>query len=799
MIKSSPNYAGIQVFACWISLTICTTLIAQQAASESSDFTRGESLYKKQCLDCHGAMGQGVDGAYDRPLAGDLAISQLAEVIDKTMPEGEPEACSGDDARAVAEYVYHQFYSELAQNRLNPPSPMLSRLTAEQIRQSIADLYASSNWIPRPEAKRGLSGEYFKSAKQRKEDRVAERTDAVINFDFGLDSPGAGIDPKEFAIVWNAGLRVDRSGIYEIIVRSTCSFTLGFGKHDRMLIDNHVQSGDKTEFREQVFLTAGRAYPFHLRFIQRERKTERPPASISVSWITPGGVEQLIPEENWIPGWQPSQFSIQTILPPDDRSYGFERGIKVDRDWDAAVTAAILEFAQVAAKELWPEYSKKHKKDADQDRQQLKAFLREKLEIAFRSPLSDELANLYIDGQLAKEEDDVEAIKRVLLVGLKSPRFLYPQADLDQTVSARVGSRLALCLLDSLPVDDHLAKTIRAGQLETEEQIRNMAWHLVGDHRAQAKLRGLIYEWLHLSAGKDRKKHEEMFPGFDDLLIQDTRRSLDAFINDFIQSESCDYRVFFNADWGYTTQRMQAFYGEKWAPDQPWTTAAGSSETEVAHPAVQPLMKTASRSGHNGLLTHPYLLSGLAYHDASSPIHRGVFVLRHLLGRQIQPPQDAAFTPLPPDLHPNLSTRERVDLQTSPLDCDSCHSRINSLGFTLENWDAAGRFREVEQGKPIDSSGYYTNRDGQRLELNGFQELAQLVAGSRDAHQAFVRRAFQHYTKQPPGAFGPETLERLTQHFVDHQFNVRSLLVEIAVISSKQDVPQKLVNADVVK
>ncbi len=99
------------------------------------------------------------------------------------------------------------------------------------------------------------------------------------------------------------------------------------------------------------------------------------------------------------------------------------------------------------------------------------------------------------------------------------------------------------------------------------------------------------------------------------------------------------------------------------------------------------------------MITHPYLMSALAYHDSTSPIHRGVFLIRFVLGRTLRPPAEA-FAPLSPDLHPDLTTRERVELQTSPESCQVvCHSKINGLGFTLENFDAVGRYRELEREK----------------------------------------------------------------------------------------------------
>src|SRR5688572_30235614 len=103
-----------------------------------------------------------------------------------------------------------------------------------------------------------------------------------------------------------------------------------------------------------------------------------------------------------------------------------------------------------------------------------------------------------------------------------------------------------------------------------------------------------------------------------------------------------------------------------------------------------------------GVITHPYLLSAFAYTSTSSPIHRGVFVSRSLLGRTLRPPPEAV-APLAPDLHADLTTRERVLLQTKAQACQTCHGMINPIGFSLENFDAIGRYRVQEKEKPVDA------------------------------------------------------------------------------------------------
>lgn len=730
---------------------------------------KGEQVYRESCESCHGTSGQGVPDSYPDALVGDATIGELTKLISDTMPEGKPEECVGEDAAAVAAYIHHSFYSEAAQVRNRPPRIGLARLTGNQLRQSLSDLYSHFDGTREPSASRGIKGIYFDGDRWKNEKKKIERVDHTLQFDFGHESPGEGISPKSFYIYWEGGLKVDVTGRYEIVVRSTCSFQMNFGKLDREFIDNHVQSGDKTEFRQSLVLTAGRVYPFKIDFIQRERKTELPPARFSLSWIPPDGVEQIIPNQNLVPNSGPGVFSLQTPLPPDDRSYGFERGIAVNRQWDDSTTAAAIEFAKICSDELWPIYKDRKKKEANGNREILKAFLGEVLEVAFRGPLDDSLTQMYIDRQLERAEDDSEAIKRVLLLSLKSPRLLYPLADGERSFSQRSANRLALTLYDSLPSDKWLIQLVDEDKLSSEEQVRGAAKRMLNDDRVHAKMRECLYEWLNLKHLNEVTKDQEAFAGFDKDLFCDLRDSLNAFLDEVVWGESSDFRQFFTADWAFTTPRIAEYYGDAWKP-------VGESQS--------PLSRTSANSQlRHGLVTHPFLMSGLAYHDSTSPIHRGVFLIRYMLGRTLRPPNEA-FTPLSPDLHPDLTTRERVALQTSPESCQVCHSKINGLGFALENFDAVGRYREMERSKPIDSSGAYQARDEQEIRFRNSAELAEYLASSPDAHRAFVSRVFQHFVKQPAAAYGSAKLDELTSQFVRSGYNVRDLLVEVAVVAA---------------
>jgi hypothetical protein len=229
--------------------------------------------------------------------------------------------------------------------------------------------------------------------------------------------------------------------------------------------------------------------------------------------------------------------------------------------------------------------------------------------------------------------------------------------------------------------------------------------------------------------------------------------------------EGSDFRQLLLADHLYLNGRLARLYGADLPADAPFQKVS-----------LEPRERA-------GVLTHPYLTAAFAYTADSSPIHRGVFVARSILGRSLRPPPEA-FTPLPAELHPELTTRERTLLQTKPQACASCHAMINPLGFTLENFDALGRFRAKEKDKPIDATGSYLTRAGEVVKFSGARDLARFLADSEEVHEAFVEQLFHYLIKQPVRAFGVRTPSDLRQSFADNQYNVRKLMVEIVAAAA---------------
>jgi hypothetical protein len=109
----------------------------------------------------------------------------------------------------------------------------------------------------------------------------------------------------------------------------------------------------------------------------------------------------------------------------------------------------------------------------------------------------------------------------------------------------------------------------------------------------------------------------------------------------------------------------------------------------------------------------------------------------------------------------------------------SCHGVINPLGFTLENFDAVGRYREAEHAKPVDASGSYQTRGGETKTFKGVRELAKFLAESEEVHASFAEQLVHHLVQQPVRAYGTDALDKLRQSFAANGFDVKKLAVEI--------------------
>jgi len=727
----------------------------------------GEVVYREDCMRCHGPVGQGVAGKADEPLVGEKSIASLAKYIVREMPENDPGSLSLADATASAEYIHKAFYSAEARARNHPPRIELAHLTVRQYRESIADLLASLRGASSTTESGGLAGTYRerperdpkKPDQNRPEATFKQQVDPVIDFDFKDQPPEKGQYTAQFSINWSGSVLIPDTGEYEFRITSPNGVRLYVnmpegGSEKNALIDLWVSSAMTRTASAPIFLLGGRSYPLKIEFFKYKDKT----AALKLEWRPPGGAWSVVPRTYLSPKFSSPVSVISVPLPPDDGSIGYERGASVSREWTEAVAKGALQVSAMIGPNLFVLAGTKT--DAPDRGEKLKAFSLRFAQMAYRRPLTDEqkadLAKIYVG--VAAEV----AAKRAFIFTLSNPAFLYPGIGPQDDYA--VASRLALTLWDSVP-DAVLLKAAAAGQLKTDIQVRQQAQRMMKDTRAKSKLRDFLHHWLHVEEGAEIAKDQKEYPGFDQGVVMDLRTSLDLFAESIVWSEASDYRQLLLGDTILMNERLAKFYGQK--------VEAGAG--------FQPVKMDADQRA--GVLTHPYVLATFSYTKSSSPIHRGVFVTRNILGRMLKPPPMAiAF--MDDKFDPSFTMREKVAELTSKPACMSCHVTINPLGFSFERFDAVGRVRATDNKKPVDAVSDYTTSDGNVIKLTGARDVAVHAAESLSGQTGFVRNLFQELVKQPPAAYSPELLGQLTEKFRADKFHVRNLAVEVAVVAA---------------
>ncbi|WP_131989222.1 DUF1592 domain-containing protein [Chthoniobacter flavus] len=755
----------------------------------------GAAIYQKMCADCHGDRGQGVKDEYDEPLHGNRSLQSLVKRIARTMPDDNVGACVGDDASKVAAYIYDSFYSPKAQARLNPPEFDLSRLTFSQYRTSVADLVGRfrPGFDRALGAQHGLKAHYSglqlekpadpaatteakpvdkpvaKKGDDKKKNRPKvqfDRVDSEVDFHFAATSPDPEkMEPEEFSVRWEGSVIAEETGTYEFIVKSENGVRLAVNDMKNLLVDAWVSSGpDVREEKRTVFLLGGRAYPISLEFFKFKDKT----ASIELLWKTPHGVVEKVPSQFLSPERLRETMIVKTTFPADDRSVGYERGTGVSKEWDAATTDAAIEVAEHVDAHL--DELAGTKSGAPDRVDKLKQFARKFAEAAFRRPLSDDAYHHFIEHQFEVAKTPEIAVKRAVLYTLKSPRFLYPEIPKEGKPDGYdIAERLALSLWDSIP-DTTLLRAAAEGKLQTHDQIVAQTNRMMADARTKAKMHGFFHYWLELERAEGIQKDPKSFPEFDAQVLADLRTSLFLFLDQVVWSDKSDYRELLQANYLLLNERLAKLYDKS-------VSGEGFQRVEF------------DPNRRSGVVTHPYLLAAFASSKQTSPIHRGVFLTRTIVGMTLKPPPMAvAFEDAKFDSH--LTMREKITELTKNTNCMGCHGTINPLGFSLENYDAIGRWRTQDNHKPVNAVTDFSTDEGDKIHLTGARDLVKFAAETPSGHRAFIHLLFQYTVKQEVNVYGPDELENLRQSFTSSGFNIRKLLSDIAITAAMRGTPE---------
>jgi Protein of unknown function (DUF1592)/Protein of unknown function (DUF1588)/Protein of unknown function (DUF1585)/Protein of unknown function (DUF1595)/Protein of unknown function (DUF1587)/Planctomycete cytochrome C len=333
---------------------------------------------------------------------------------------------------------------------------------------------------------------------------------------------------------------------------------------------------------------------------------------------------------------------------------------------------------------------------------------------AFRRAVTDadvnKLLAYYEQGRSERtsEEGAFEAgIEMVVRAILSSPDFLFrierdPQ-NLESGAAYRISdvelaSRLSFFLWSSIPDDELLDAAIR-GRLRTPAVLERQVRRMLADKRSAALVDNFAEQWLYLRNLNASAPDPTLFPDFDDNLRQAFRRETRLFFES-IKSEDRSVLDLLNADYTFVNERLAHHYG--------LPNVYGTHFRRVPLPVGGP---------RSGLLGHASILTVTSYANRTSPVQRGKWILENLLGMP-PPPPPANVPPLKDDNKGKggkvLSVRERmVEHRANPV-CASCHSVMDPIGLSMENFDATGRWRTTDGDAAVDASGGFI--DGSTFE-----------------------------------------------------------------------------------
>ena len=333
----------------------------------------------------------------------------------------------------------------------------------------------------------------------------------------------------------------------------------------------------------------------------------------------------------------------------------------------------------------------------EEDTQTLLGFFRAgRKQASFDAGIQSALTRILVDPEfLVRIERDPENA---------APGAVYRLSDL------ALASRLSFFLWGSIP-DDALLDLAARGKLRDPRILGDQVRRMFTDIRSKSLTENFASQWLNLPKLRGVTPDPDDFPDFDENLREAFQQETKLFLESQMRADVSVVNLL-SANYTFVNERLARHYG---IPG-----VYGNGFRRVT-------LKNEERAG---LLGHGSVLTVTSYANRTSPVYRGKWVLENLLGTPPpEPPPNAGGLKENEPGEPAVSVRERLEQHRKSPFCATCHSRMDPLGFSLENFDAIGKWRTTnEDGTPIDASD--TLPDG--THLNGIAGLRKLLLSRRD-------------------------------------------------------------------
>jgi Protein of unknown function (DUF1592)/Protein of unknown function (DUF1588)/Protein of unknown function (DUF1587)/Protein of unknown function (DUF1595)/Protein of unknown function (DUF1585) len=360
---------------------------------------------------------------------------------------------------------------------------------------------------------------------------------------------------------------------------------------------------------------------------------------------------------------------------------------------------------------------------------------------AYRRPLSNEELDglVHFVKKAQQQGDSIDQGMQVALEAiLVSPRFLFRMEPAGHLDDFQFASRLSYFLWSSMP-DEELFQLALQHRLRDPEVLHAQIHRMLLDPKSRALVDNFGGQWLQTRNLASIQPDPAKFPQFDDSLRRDMQRETELFLQSIIRDDR-PIADFLAANYTFLNERLAGFYG---IPG-----VQGSRFRRVDLPPD---------SHRGGILTQASVLTVSSYPTRTSPVLRGKWILQNLLDTPPPPP--------PPNV-PNLdekatgatiTMRQQLEQHRANASCRGCHSRIDPLGFGLENYDAIGDWRTQDGSLPVDAG------DGPEVlkqQLLSDQDRFARCLASKLATYALGRKA------SLPSATGNETFSQLVEEIM---------------------------------
>lgn len=357
---------------------------------------------------------------------------------------------------------------------------------------------------------------------------------------------------------------------------------------------------------------------------------------------------------------------------------------------------------------------------------------------AFRRPVTRQELQPYLDlyaqgrEQGSSFDDSIGVAIQAILV---SPDFLFrietrepdrrgrgifknvsysgpAQSDIAPISEYTLASRLSYFLWSTMP-DEELTRCAERRTLRRPEVLKEQVLRMLRDPRSRALADNFAGQWLELRKLESAHPDHVRFPQWDDYLRMSMRQETELFFEDVVR-ENKSILDFLDGKYTFVNQKLAEFYG-----------IPGVEGTEFRKVSLE-------GTHRSGLLTQASIMTVSSYSTRTSPVIRGKWVLENFLNATIPPPPANVPRLDESKVGSDSSIRQQMEAHRANAMCAACHSKMDPIGFSFENYNAIGQWRDKDGKWPIDASGKLPS--GQAFD--GAQELEAIY---RKDPQTFVQ------------------------------------------------------------